>query len=334
MELRKDIVRTRRTSAWNALTVGCVAVVLAGCIPKFPHSDAGRRAPIQESGTAATLVAKTNEAAIQALVERFAPADRESPAELDGRSTRIDAVLDFADLIDAAGYRRYPHCCGSCSVHAVGVLAESWPTGAVTVGSFSVEVVFDQGPLTYVDPLSHATAVISRGSLAFTVDSRYAQTAPRNWTLALDSRLAVDPGQALLVAVTRPKHATQTVAMSGARDAHLLLTRECVDGGMDRLSVERTVDGSSGAGAVDGATGLDADHPEWTFSEWRFDFAGSDQRVTWNRRTHEAAHWDLGDASPRVVDSASGEVFVTRDGERLGPYSQVDLALFFHLASD
>jgi hypothetical protein len=340
------------------VTLGLVTLglIVAGCHYNSSYHNSGNSSGTMNSTTAAqdandseSGMNQTMDAAVQQLVDTATastPNDQPGTSLAAAVAGQLDAVnlsslnavtttATFGSMHDSAGHARYPQMNGSFTVTSTGDAVASWPTGAGTVATDTITVTFDQGPVTFTDATSGATATITGGSFTALLSSNYTYASTQNWHLTLDAKWMVAVASPLTWTVTRTTggiygtSSSHSVVLSGNRHVALDLQRQNVTSpsAVNTLIIDRTLDGGAG-----GVSGVDPANPTQTYTNWVFTIDGSDHDV-WNRFVHENVTWDLASTPARTVNAFTEMIFITRNGTKVGPYTSLQLLTLYSLLS-
>ncbi|MBA3710247.1 MAG: hypothetical protein H0W83_15660 [Planctomycetes bacterium] len=235
-------------------------------------------------------------------------------------------LVDYATLTDVAGNRIYPTSTGQFHVSTDGAVVSSWPLASNQMGTHVVTIVFDAGPVSYLDPDSGVTATIAAGTLVHNLASSYTYASTDNWTLDLDGTTTIAAGTPFPVSVTRIGAAAVTAAVSGQRQSHILVTRVNTAPTINYRQVDTTISGD--------ALGVDALNPTQGYAHLIQTLGANTlliqrfAQITWK--------WDFAGTTPAFsVPAFTDQIYVARNAAALtgSPFTLATLRTTFRLRS-
>ncbi|MBA3709430.1 MAG: hypothetical protein H0W83_11510 [Planctomycetes bacterium] len=312
-------MRPTTQSALSSLSSAiALGLLLVGCATgNKPAELDPTTANVQEGAAADSALNQTMDAATESLAnDASSPTTGVSTRSLPAHTVRsLDQVVVIASLVDASGQPLFPRLSGSFSVHTDGQVIPSSPTGATLLGTHTVTVVFDQGPVTYTEPTSGLVATLSSGSYTYQLDTSYHNISPQNWDVTLDALLTIPTTPTFAVTVARTGRPNRTVTVAGTRHAVTTLQRRNDFAGNNTTVVDRTVSGA--------ATGVNPANTAEGYTSWTFTI-GADT-VVWNRFFHANLRWAYQPTVTRTINALSERIFITRNGAKIGPYTTLQL---------
>ena len=185
--------------------------------------SAAAKAEGQKANTASSTVAKTEEAATNALIESGAPgatSGKTQKAYAAGTTINYQASVTVTvdlDMLNDAGQDAFPNATGQFTASANGTVIGDAMNGEVTY-NVSVEWITDG---VFTDPACGATATIATGSdWNYSLRIQWAKTDDLNWSIS-----AVSDVNGALNATVVHDGTTWTVTGTVTRHASLSLSR-------------------------------------------------------------------------------------------------------------
>jgi len=238
-------------------------------------------------------------------------------------------IVTLNQLLDANGNKMFPALSGSFSILPSGSAVTSWPTGSNQQAVGTATVVFNQGPVNYVDPGNGAFSSISLGSFTIALTSTYTYTSLNNWTFTLDTQVLIPQSSQVTWSVYSSGTVVHTVTLYGFRHVNEVETRTNA-GAINHLQIVRTVDGNGIPGdGPGGAAQIDPSNPSAFFSSWvdTIDIIANPVYInSFYRTENTTTTWDY-TLTPAVATQtiANQEIFLFVPGAHTGPYSDASL---------
>jgi len=334
------MVRTRA-----AYVLGTLLVLLGGGCHKDNGSGLNTQTQVQYCNAAESANNQCIDAAVAALVlastDAVPPDDpvrtlstlRLSPtprarADLT-RLVSSPFIVTCNQLVDANGNKMFPALNGSFSILPSGSAVTSWPTGSNQQAVGTATVVFNQGPINYVDPGNGSVTSISLGSFTIAITSTYTYSSLNNWTFTLDTQVLIPQSSEIAYSIYSSGTVVHTVTLYGFRHVNEVETRTN-NGTVNNLQITRTVDGNGIPGdAPGGSNQIDPLNPSAYFSSWTdtIDIISNPVYINpFYRTENTTTTWDY-TVTPAVSSQtlAGQEIFLVVSGAPYGPYSDASL---------
>jgi hypothetical protein len=321
----------------STLVAACLAVGLASCSHFQPAEPISGAALVRAANGDEMVMAAAMDATVESLVA-LATDPSGDPVVTDkrgagrGQLTRLASgafVVRLPTLLDPAGNQRFVGFSGAFSVAPSGVAVASWPTASATQALGTAHIAFDQGPVVWTDPATGNTATVSTSGVDLAFASTYTYTSLGNWTITIDAAITQSQAQPFAETSASANDGTNVCGSWGYRHVQLVETRT-TGGGVNTLSVQRTVDGNGLPGDPPGGTvGADPQAPSVAFTVWNAIVIDT-QALTTNRYLQRTTTFDYTTtpATVTVVPSADA-VMVNGVGVAAGPISTAqELATF------
>jgi len=327
----------------TGIMLGLLSVGGCGSSSNNSATPPASQQPIQEDNAAQNGTSQSQDAATQSLMNMSSPtgepvntSSHEARAvdtvagglsSLDlTRTANANWVVNISALTNADGSRMFPNLSGSFSVASSGNAVTSWPVGIDTQANGTLTVTFDQGNVVYTDPANGATATITNGSYTFSYAANYNQASLHNWTLSLDTSLAVPSGSPLSWTVQRPSGAVHALTLAGYRHVNWQEMRAYTAGTTNSLAITRTIDGAPLPGTTSpmGVANVDPANPSRLFTNW--DYADNGDAAVWNRYDNATLTYTFGPPVTSVTGGVTQEIYITENGVVMGPFTSLGLA--------
>jgi hypothetical protein len=200
------------------MAVGCGEGGSSGATP-----SASEKSQAQNAGSASSTVAKTEEAATNAVIESGAPGSTSAKSQKSyaGGTTinyqaSVTVTVDL-DGLNGSGQDAYPNATGKFTVTANGTVIGDGMNGEIT---YDVHVKWDTDGV-FTDPACGTTATIASGSnWNYDLKIQWAKTDDLNWSISATSDV-----DGSLNATVLHDGVTWTVTGSVTRHAALSLSR-------------------------------------------------------------------------------------------------------------
>jgi hypothetical protein len=302
----------------------------------------------QENSTAQNGTSQSQDAATQALVLNASSGDPATTSRLSAdavavpgglehlnltRAVNASWVVNIGTLNAADGTAMFPNLSGSFTITTAGNSVTSWPVGVNTQANGTITVSFDQGNVVYTDPANGATATISGGAYTYSFVANYTETTAHNWTLQIDTSLAVASTAPLSWTVLRSGGVSHAVTLSGYRHVNQNETRAFTAGTTNSLQIVRTVDGEAlpGTTSPTGVTGVDTVNPSRSFTNW--EYSNNGDMAIWNRYFTATSTYNFLPPVTHAFSNVVEEIYITEGGVVTGPFTSAGLGLRFLLTS-
>jgi len=327
----------------TGIMLGLLSVAGCGSSNNAASPPPPSQQPIQEDNAAQNGTSQTQDAATQSMMNMDAasgePLNTSShqvhgvdsvPGGLSGldltRTTNTPWVVSIGTLTNADGTLMFPNLSGSFTVTASGAAVTSWPVGMDQQANGTLTVNFANGNVVYTDPANGATATITSGSYTFSYVANYTWSSMHNWTLVLDTSLAVPSATPLSWTVQRPGGTAHALTLAGYRHVNLVDTRTYTAGSTNTLSIVRTVDGEPlpGTQTPMGVADVDPANPNRAFTNW--DYSDNGDAAVWNRYYDATLTYSFGPPVTSITGSLTEEIYITENGVVMGPFTSLSLA--------
>jgi len=238
-------------------------------------------------------------------------------------------IVTLNQLLDANGNKMFPDLSGSFSILPSGTAVSSWPTGSNQQAVGTATVVFNQGPVNYIDPGNGSFSSISLGSFTIALTSTYTYTSLNNWTVTLDTQVLIPQSSQVTWSIYSSGTVVHTVTLYGFRHVNEVETRTNA-GAVDNLQITRTVDGNGIPGdAPGGSRQIDPNAPSAYFSSWvdTIDIIADPVYINpFYRTENTSTTWDY-TVTPAVASQtiAHQQIFLVVPGAPYGPYTNAVL---------
>lgn len=242
-------------------------------------------------------------------------------------------TVNLGTLMKPTGGRLLPNCTGVVTVTWAGAVVPSWPSATTASGVATVTVTFSPvSPVTYTDPASGVVVTVSSGSFTYDLTTSYTRTDAFNWSLTVNTNLAVLSTSALTGTVTKPNGTSLAASLYGYRKVDATWTR--IKSGSpvtttNLLTVSSLVSGTTTG--VDSAAPTDG-YTSWTSTLTTLGTAPTSATVAWNRRASVTVTYDYLRLTATVT--ASEKIFLALNGgSLLGPYTSAQLLSLYGTTS-
>jgi len=238
-------------------------------------------------------------------------------------------VVTLNQLLDVNGNKMFPALSGAFSILPSGTAVTSWPTGSNQQALGTATVVFNQGPVTYIDPGNGSFSSISLGSFTIALSSTYTYSSLNNWTFTLDTQVLIPQSSQVTWSLYASGTVVHTVTLYGFRHVNEVETRTNA-GAVDNLQIVRTVDGTGIPGAAPGGSSqIDPTAPGAYFSSWidTIDIVSDPVYINpFYRTENTTTTWDY-TVTPALASQtiANQKIFMLVPGAPYGPYSNATL---------
>ncbi|MBA2482451.1 MAG: hypothetical protein H0V44_17445 [Planctomycetes bacterium] len=313
--------------AWCALmTAGCGSSGGSNSIVVDPLT-----AEIQRVSAADTLLNQTVGAANELLLQTTTVTGTTgaSTKGLDLRAITPGTayLVDFATLTDVGGNILYPNSTGQFHVSSTGAVVSSWPLASNQMGTSTVTIAFDAGPVRYVDPTSGVIATIASGTLVHDLNSNYSYAGSAdNWTLDLDGITTIPLATPFAISASSPGGVPVAVTVWGMRQVRTVVTRVSTSPTINHRQVDIIISGD--------ALGIDAASPAQGYAHWHHTIDGHD--VVLDRFAQLSWRWDFAPTVPAFsLSSFVDRMYLVRDGAAIAgsPFTLATFAARFRVRS-
>lgn len=235
------------------------------------------------------------------------------------------SIVRFVTVDNAGGAVAYPTLTGAISVATTASVIASWPTASNQQAQANATIAFDQGAVSWNDPVTGASATVAGGLLTLQLASTYSYSTTGSWTATIDAVVAPSPAYPIVVTAWSPMDGTHTVSSTGYRHVQLVETSTSGSGGTT-LTIVRSVDGNGLPGqGPGGASGVDPAVPGQVFTTWTSTVDGT-QVLVMDRATTRTLVWNLGVAPAVETVTIGQDLLVLNElGLPEGPTSAAEL---------